>query len=103
MTKYYAKWIMNPLEIPKSPEERMKLWQSMLEMMKSFMAAGIAKDWGITSDLSEGYAIVEFANETDHAAYMLNWIPALNIVSKPVLTVDQCIEVLMKVAASMKK
>jgi hypothetical protein len=103
MTKYYVKWTMNPLEMPKSPEERMKLWQSMLEMTKADMAAGISKDWGMTSDLSEGYAIVEFANETDHAAFMLKWIPALNIVSKPVLTADQSLEILKKVMASMKK
>ena len=103
MTRYYVKWTMNPLLAPKSPEEGMKLYQSLLEMVKAYMKAGIVKDWGVTSDLSEGYAIVEFANETDHAAYMLNWIPALNIVSKPVLTADQSSEALNKVMASMKK
>jgi hypothetical protein len=103
MTKYYAKWTMNPLEIPKSPEERMKMWQLSLEMVKAQMKAGIIKDWGITSDMSEGYSIGEFANETDVAAQAIKWIPALNVVAKPVLTVDQCSEMFKKIATSMKK
>jgi aminoglycoside phosphotransferase (APT) family kinase protein len=103
MTKYYAKWTVNPLEIPKSPEERMKLWQSMLEMTKADMKAGIVKEWGMTSDLSEGFTINEFANETEAAAYTLRWIPALNVVAKPFLTVDQSLEILKKAMASMKK
>jgi hypothetical protein len=103
MPKYYHKWTMNPLEVPKSPEERMKLWQSMLEMMKADMKTGVVKDWGMTSDLSEGYVIMEFANDMEQAAYVLKWIPAMNVVVKPVLTVDQCLEILKKAAASMKR
>jgi hypothetical protein len=103
VTKYYAKWTMNPLEIPKNPEERMKLFQLSLEMVKAEMKAGNTKDWGITSDMSEGYSIGEFANETDAAAQAIKWIPALNVVAKPVLTVDQCLEALKKAMASMKK
>jgi len=46
MTKYYVKWTMNPLLVPKSQEEGMKLYQSLLEMVKAFMKAGVVKDWG---------------------------------------------------------
>jgi hypothetical protein len=103
MTKYYVKWTMNPLELPKSPEERMKLWQLMAEMTKADMKAGIVKEWGITTDLNEGFSIIEFANETEAAAYTLKWIPALNVVAKPFLTVEQGEEALKKAMASMKK
>lgn len=101
--KYYAKWTVNPLELPKSPEERLKLWQSMTEIVKADMKAGIIKEWGITTDLSEGFTINEFASETDAAAYTLKWIPALNVVAKPFLTVDQNLEILKKAMASIKK
>ncbi|MGA2682597.1 MAG: DUF3303 family protein [Candidatus Bathyarchaeia archaeon] len=103
MTKYYVKWTVNPLEIPKNPEERMKLWQSALEMVKADMKAGIVKEWGFAADSSEGFGITEFANETDHAAYALKWIPVLNSVDKPVLSVDECLEVFQKLTTSMKK
>jgi hypothetical protein len=103
MTKYYARWTMNPLAAPKSPEEMMKQLPSMLEMVKADMKAGIIKDWGLTSDLSEGYTIVECANEVEYAATTLKWIAALNISAKPVLTVDQTMEAFQKSMASMKR
>ena len=103
MTKYYLKWTINPLAVPKSPEEQMKFWQSALEAVKADMKAGIIKDWGVTFDMREFYAIEEFANETEFAAYNLKWISALNLDAKPVLTVDQCLEISKKAMASMKK
>lgn len=101
MSKYYVKWIMNPLEIPKNPEERMKAWQLATQMVRDGMKSGPVKDWGMTTDLSEGYAIVEGANETDIAAYLGMWIPILNLAAKPVLTVDQTAETLQKMMTSM--
>ncbi len=101
--KYYVKWTMNPLEIPKSPEERMKAWQMATQMVMEGMKTGPVKDWGMTTDLSEGYSILEAANETDLAAYLAMWIPILNLVAKPVLTVVQTAEMLEKMMTSMKK
>jgi hypothetical protein len=101
VSKYYVKWTMNPLEIPKNPEERMKAWQLATQMVRDGMKSGSVKDWGMTTDLSKGYAIVEGANETDVAAYLGMWIPILNVVAKPVLTVDQTTETLQKMMTSM--
>ena len=103
MTKYYIKWTANPMSLPKSPEEMMKLWQLSLEMTKADMKAGKTKDWGITSDLSEGYAIAEFANDAEAAAEAMKWMSTLNLSAKPVLTVDQCLEMVKKASAQMKK
>ncbi len=101
MSKYYVKWTMNPLEIPKNPEERIKAWQLATKMVKDGLKSGFVKDWGMTSDLSEGYALLEAANDTDAAAYLAVWLPILNLVAKPVLTVDQTEEMLQKLMASM--
>jgi hypothetical protein len=101
MTKYYVKWTVNPLEIPKTPEERMKAWQLATQMVKDGMKTGPVKDWGMTADLGGGYAILETASETDLAAYLGMWIPFLNLVVKPVLTVDQTAETLQKMMTAM--
>lgn len=106
MPKYYVKWTINPLEIPKNPEEKLKAWQMATQLVKDGMKSGPVKDWGMTTDLSEGYSILEAANETDLAAYLGMWIPTLSLVAKPVLTVDQTAETLQKMMtamASMKK
>ncbi len=101
MTKYYVKWTMNPLEIPKNPEERMKAWQMAVQMVKDGLKSGRVKDWGMTTDLSKGYAIVEGKDETDVASYLGMWIPLLNLSAKPVLTVDQTAETLQKMMTAM--
>ena len=103
MPKYYVTWQMNPLETPKSPEERVKLWLSLLEMIKADMAAGCVKDWGMAAGLEGGYAIREEASETDLTAALLKWTPYVNFEAKPILTVDQTIEAIQKAVTAMKK
>ena len=92
---------MNPLEIPKNPEERMKMWKMATQMVKDGMKNGLVKDWGMTTDLSEGYSIIEAVNETDLAAYLGMRSPTLNLVAKPVFTVDQTAETLQKMMTAM--
>lgn len=99
MPKFYVKWQINPLMTPKTPEERGKLWLSMLEMSKADMQAGKVKDWGACADGSEGYAIREEASEADLFAGLMKWLPYANFDAKPVLTVDQMIESVKKAAA----
>jgi hypothetical protein len=101
MSKYYVKWTFNPLEIPKTPEERMKAWQLATQMVRDGLKSGFVKDWGMTSDLSEGYALLEASSDTEIAAYLGIWTPTLNLVAKPVLNVDQAAETLQKMMASM--
>ena len=102
MPKFYAKWQLNPLTIPATTEERVKLWLSMLEMIKADMKAGVLKDWGMCSDGSGGYGIMEVASETDLYTALLKWIPHVNFDVKPVLTVDQTIESIKKAVAAAK-
>jgi len=102
MPKFYVKWQLNPLMIPPTPEERAKLWLSLLEMIKADMKAGKVKDWGNCCDGSGGYAIREEANEADLFAAMLRWVPYVSFDAKPVITVDQTVESIKKAAAAAK-
>jgi hypothetical protein len=98
MTKFFIKWQMNPKLIPTLPEERLKLWMSMLEMVKAELKSGGMTDWGITSDSSEGYGFAEGDEKTVHTM-ILKWIPYVWFDLKPVLNVDQTIESIKRAAA----
>jgi len=102
MTKFYMRWQLDPTKIPVNPEERAKLWQSMLEMVKADLNAGVLKDWGMCSDASGGYGFSEL-NEVDLYTALLKWMPYVTFDIKPVLTVNQTIESLKKAVAAMKK
>ncbi len=52
---------MNMQFTPVDPEERGKLWLSMLNMVKADLKTGAFTDWGICYDTSAGYAFSELA------------------------------------------
>jgi hypothetical protein len=93
---------MDTTKIPVNPEERVKLWLSMLEMVKTDLHAGLFKDWGICSDASCGYGFSELS-EVDLYTALLKWMPYVNFDVKPVLTADQTIASIKKAVAAMKK
>jgi hypothetical protein len=88
MTKYHIKWQLNPLTTPEEPEKRVKLWISMLEMVKADLKSGRFMDWGAHSDINSGYCIGE-GSETDVFTSLLKWTPYVIFDVKPVLNVDQ--------------
>jgi hypothetical protein len=98
MAKFYMRWQLNPILIPTNPEERMKLWLSMLELVRADLKSGGLTDWGICSDSSAGYAFAETDEKTLHTT-ILKWIPHVNFDIKPVLTVDQTIDSIKRIAA----
>jgi len=102
MTKFYMRWQLNPMFIPANPEERVKQWLTMLEMVRADLKSGALTDWGICNDLSGGYAFAEADEKTVHAS-VLKWSPYVNFDIKAVLTVDQNIANIKQVAAAMKK
>jgi hypothetical protein len=102
MTRFYMRWQLDPLFTPHSPEERVKLWLTMLEMAKADLRSGSLTDWGICSDSSAGYCIAETDEKTLHAT-ILKWMPYIRFDVKPVLTVDQVIANIKQVAAAAKK
>jgi len=104
MPKFYLKWQINPQWTPATPEERVKLWLSLLEMVKADIQTGKAKDWGNVPGEASGYSIREDASEADLFTALLKWMPYVAFEVKPVLTVDQTIESIKKavVAAQAK-
>jgi hypothetical protein len=93
---------LNRQLIPKDPEEKVKLWLSMLEMVKAQISAGLlTSEWGINYDLSGGYGFSELSVPDVYGA-LSQWVPYVEFDVKPVLTADQAIESLKKVAAAAK-
>ncbi len=88
--------------IPTNPEERVKLWISMLELVKADIKSGALGDWGMCSDSSGGYAFAETDEKTLHTT-ILRWMPYVNFNIKPVMTADQVIDSIKRAAAGPKK
>lgn len=78
---------MNPHMIPADPEQRAKLWVSLLEKEKTDVDAGGITDWGLFADARRGYTIRETDEETLCAA-IIKMNPYILCDVKPVLTVE---------------
>jgi len=100
MSKFYIRWQLNPQWTPATPEERVKLWLSLLEMVKPDIRAGKAKDWGCVPGEASGYTIREDASEAELFTALLKWMPYVNFEVKPVLTVEQTEESIKKAVAA---
>jgi len=70
MPKFFIHWKVDPTKIPLNPEERAKLWLSMLEMVKADMKADVIKDWGMRSAELSGYGVSELSEVEVHSAMM---------------------------------
>ena len=101
MPKSWVRWRLNPEYISADPEERTKLWISMLERIKADLKAGKITEWGNCYDGSGGYALSELS-VTDLFSYLGTWMPYVEFDVKPVLTADQSIESIKKAAAAAK-
>jgi len=102
MTRFYLRWQLNPMFTPTNPEERVKLWLSMLELVRAELKSGSLTDWGMCNDVSGGYCFADTDEKSLHATIM-KWMPYVSFDIKPVLTVDQTIENIKQVAAAAKR
>jgi len=98
MTRFYVKFRKNPRTMPTDPEERVKLWMTLLAEVKKDLAAGHFIDWGVCADISEGYCISELDEQMLHTL-SLKYVPYIIFDSKPVLTVDQVMESIQRAVA----
>ena len=103
MAKFFVKWQMDPSRTPSNPEEMVKSWLLLAEMVKADMKAGKIKDFGIAAGGGWGYAIREEASEADVFTALLKWMPSVGFEVTPVLTVDQAVASIMQAAAAAKK
>ena len=102
MPKFFTKWKMNQSTCPATPEERAKVYQSLLAMVKADMNAGRITDWGVFAGGNEGYSISELS-EADLFTAQLKYDPYVIFEVSPVLSTDQVMESMMKAAAAAQK
>ena len=102
MPKFLVLFEINSAMLPKVPEERMKAQISMLEMVKADLQSGAMKDFGVNAGGGSGYAISELS-EAELYLSLLRWMPYVKFKALPMITVDQAIEGLKKLAEMMKK
>ncbi len=95
------KWHLNSMLIPTNPDERVKLWITMLEMVRADLKSGALIDWGICSDSNAGYAFADTDEKSLHAT-ILKWVPYVIFDIKPVIAVDQVVANIKQVAAAAK-
>ena len=95
MTKYLVIWQANPNLIPADQVERFKLWLKMLELTKADLQSGKDQDWGMSADLSMGYAITE-QNDKEIFADLMRFSPMVQFTIHPVLSVDEIMEIVKK-------
>lgn len=96
MTKYLILWNAVKAGVPEKTEDRST---QLLRMVQEDLKAGKMKDWGIFAEGGAGYAIFE-GSETDLALEAGKYRPNIEGGVHTVLTVDQQMEVLRKLAQS---
>jgi len=103
MAKWFCHWETVPTVMPQDPEESIKLQIMMLERVKADMAVGLLVDFGIRSGEVSGYGISGDMSEEELNAWLMKWTPYVKFEANPVITADQQIAALKKLAEMMKK
>jgi hypothetical protein len=101
MTKYHVRFKVNPNIPLMNPEQRVKFAIQALEQIKVEVDAKVISDWGFFTDASGGYAIWDTDKETLFAA-LFQERPYILCEVRPVLSVEESIEVLKKLAVTGK-
>ena len=99
LTKYFVKWQLNPNIFIEDPKKRAEQWLMMLQLVKDNMKAGKTLDWGNCSDGSGGYAIMEAPSEPELFAEILKWTPYVSFDARPVISVDETMKTIQKMAS----
>jgi len=102
MPKFFIKWTMNQPACPATPEERAKVYQSLLTMVKADLNSGRLTDWGVFVGGHEGYSISELS-EADLFTAQLRYDPYVIFEVSPTLSTEQVMESMMKAAAAAQK
>ncbi len=97
MPKFLILWEIDPTFTPKTPEERLKLWLTMLNMVKTDLQAGALKEWGVDVGGGSGYGTNDLS-EPELYSTLIEWQPYVNFKVIPMLTVGQVIEAIKKLA-----
>lgn len=89
-------------ESPADSSESGRAYETIVELVQADIKSGTMSDGGRGSDASREYAFAETDENTLHTT-IPRWMPQVIFDIKPVLSVDQSIESLKRVAAGAKK
>jgi hypothetical protein len=101
MTKFFIYWEVDPVSLPRDPVERMQLFIQMTQMVKDDADAGLVSDWGIRVGMSSGYGISADMTEAEVHAWVNKWSGYVNFTVNPVLSVEEHLDTLKKLAEAM--
>jgi hypothetical protein len=98
MAKYLIIWEIDTIRLPESPEERIRQYTVMVNVVKEDLKRGKTLDWGMFAggELG-GYAICE---GTEQEITIENWkyLPYITFKTYPILSVNQVAEMLTHVS-----
>jgi len=92
----------NPALIPVDPEERMKMWMQMLQLIKADLESGRDKAWGIAPSGDHGYSITE-ADESEIMIDLARFSPYVKFKVETMLSVDECMSCLKQMQEQAAK
>lgn len=76
--------------VPDKPEDRIRNWTMMLNMVKKDIESGMA-DWGMFAGRHAGYSISE-GSEQEIALRLTRYVPYVKFEAYPIISVDQVME-----------
>ncbi len=86
-------WEADMSLFPSDPEERTKVIMSMAEEVKSNIDSGKTKMWGISTGGGRGFSVTEGDGKEVFAATS-GYTPYIKFKAKPMLSIDEMIEVM---------
>jgi hypothetical protein len=97
MPKFLVLWKGVNARVPEKPEDRMKQDTMLTKMVQDDLKSGKLKDFGIFAEGGGGYVIFE-GNEAELALETSKYYPFADFEAHVVLTADQNMDVLKKLA-----
>jgi hypothetical protein len=92
MSRYIMLWEYNVGFCPLEMKDKVSQWITLTKTVKKMLKSGEIKEWAHYAGESGGYVIVE-GNDQDVLKLEAAYLPFINFTSKPVLNLDQCLEV----------
>jgi hypothetical protein len=88
-------WKVDPTFTPRTPEERLKLWEQLQQLTKADLASGAASAWGVAVGGMEGFALTELDGE-DLYLMIAKYSPICKFTVKKMLSIDEALDATQK-------
>jgi len=85
-------WEYNIDQCPLEMKDKVSQWLTLTEAVKKMLESGQVKEWAHYGGESGGFIIVE-GNDQDVLRIEAAYVPYIKFTAKPILNLDQCLEV----------